>query len=208
MKVLLVNGSPHKGGVTYTALAEAAGALNTKGIETEIYHIGGKAIRGCTACGACSESRRCIFDDDPVNEFVDMAKQADGFIFGAPVYYAAVAGTMTAFLDRVFYSGGQHLAYKPGASVVCARRGGTTAALDQMNKYFTISNMPVVSSQYWNMLHGNTAEEAAQDLEGLQIMRRLGGNMAWLLKCIEAGKANGIGLPHLDEPREKTNFIR
>ena len=208
MKVLLVNGSPHKSGVTYTALAEAAGALDANGIEAEIHHIGGAAIRGCTACGACAESRKCIFDDDPVNEFVEMAKKADGFIFGAPVYYAAVAGTMTAFLDRVFYSGGQHLAYKPGASVVCARRGGTTAALDQMNKYFTISNMPLVSSQYWNMLHGNTAEEAAEDLEGLQIMRRLGSNMAWLLKCIEAGKAKGIVLPHLDEPRERTNFIR
>lgn len=206
MKVLLINGSPHKNGCTFTALSEVASALNAEGVETEIVHIGHKAMQGCTGCGKCNQLGKCVFED-LVNEIAEKAKETDGFIFGSPVYYASANGSMTAFLDRLFYSGGEHFAYKPGAAVVSARRAGTTAALDQLNKYFTISNMPVVSSQYWNMVHGNTPEEVKQDLEGMQIMRTLGKNMAWLLKSIEAGKENGLDLPK-KEKHVATNFIR
>ena len=161
----------------------------------------------CIGCGKCREAKRCVFDDDPVNEAIEKARACDGFIFGSPVYYASPNGAALAFLDRLFYAGGSALRYKPGAAVVSARRGGTTAALDALNKYFTINCMPVVSSQYWNMVHGNTPEEVVQDKEGLQIMRTLGNNMAWLLHCIQAGKEQGIALPER-EPKEKTNFIR
>jgi multimeric flavodoxin WrbA len=206
MKVLLLNGSPHTEGCTYTALCEVAKALNEEGIETEIIQIGSYAIRGCTACGSCKKTGKCAFDD-LVNEVAEKAKTADGFIFGSPVYYSGINGTMKSFLDRLFYSASQHLAYKPGAGVVSARRAGTTASLEQLNQYFTINNMPVVSSQYWNMVHGNTPDEVRQDKEGLQIMRTLGRNMAWLLKSIEAGEKNGIEKP-VGEPKERTNFIR
>jgi multimeric flavodoxin WrbA len=206
MKVLLLNGSPHKDGCTFTALSEIAKALNEDGIEAEIIQVGDKAIRGCIACAKCRETGVCVFDD-LVNEVIEKAKTADGFIFGSPVYYSGINGTMKSFLDRLFYSGSLYLAYKPGAGVVSARRAGTVAALQQLNMYFTINNMPVVSSQYWNMVHGNTAEEVLQDKEGLQIMRVLGHNMAWLLKSIEAGEKNGIEKPK-SEPRERTNFIR
>lgn len=208
MKVLLINGSPRSQGCTFTALSEVAKELNLEGIETEIFHIGTKPIRGCTDCGVCSgtKSGKCAFDDDTVNVALDKAKAADGIVFGSPVHYAAASGQITSFLDRFFYAGGG-LPYKPGAAVVTCRRGGSTAALEQLNKYFTISNMPVVSSQYWNMVHGNTPEEVRQDLEGMQIMRTLGKNMAWLLKCIEAGKEAGIKYP-VREPRAVTNFIR
>ena len=206
MKVLLLNGSPHTEGCTFTALSEIAKALNGEGIETEIIQIGNKEVRGCVACTSCKKNGKCIYDDI-VNEVAEKAKNADGFIFGSPVYYSGINGTMKSFLDRLFYSGSQYLAYKPGAGIVSARRAGTTATLDQLNKYFTINNMPIVSSQYWNMVHGNTPDEVRQDKEGLQIMRTLGGNMAWLLKSIEAGEKNGIEKP-LPEPRERTNFIR
>ncbi|MCL2246386.1 MAG: flavodoxin family protein [Lentimicrobiaceae bacterium] len=206
MKVLLINGSPHKEGCTFTALSEVAKALNEEGVETEIIQIGHLAVRGCIACGACKESGNCIFDDI-VNEVIEKAKEADGFIFGSPVYYSGINGTMKSFLDRLFYSGGKHLAYKPGAGVVSARRAGTTAALHQINHYFTINNMPLVSSQYWNMVHGNTPDEVRQDKEGMQIMRTLGRNMAWILKSIEVGEQNGVEKP-AKEPRERTNFIR
>ncbi|MCL1851096.1 MAG: flavodoxin family protein [Bacteroidetes bacterium] len=206
MKVLLLNGSPHTEGCTFTALSEVAKALNEEGIETEIIQIGNKEVRGCTACMSCRKTGQCVYDDI-VNEVVEKAKIADGFIFGSPVYYSGINGTMKSFLDRLFYSGSQYLAYKPGAGVVSARRAGTTAALDQLNKYFTINNMPLVSSQYWNMVHGSTPDEVRQDKEGLQIMRTLGRNMAWLLKSIEAGEKNGIEKP-TPEPRERTNFIR
>jgi multimeric flavodoxin WrbA len=206
MKVLLLNGSPHNDGCTYTALCEVAKALNEEGIETEIIQIGDKAIRGCIACRSCKEKGYCVFDDI-VNGVIEKAKTADGFIFGSPVYYSGINGTMKSFLDRLFFSGSQYLAYKPGAGVVSARRAGTVAAWQQLNLYFTINNMPVVSSQYWNMVHGNTAEEVLQDKEGLQIMRVLGQNMAWLLKSIEAGEKAGIEKPK-PEPRERTNFIR
>ncbi|WP_294395727.1 flavodoxin family protein [uncultured Clostridium sp.] len=206
MKVLLVNGSPHAKGCTYTALAEVAGALENQGIETEIFQLGVKPISGCIACGSCRKTGKC-FLDDPVNEFVEKAAQADGFIFGSPVHYAAASGMLTSFMDRVFYSGGVNMQNKPAAAVISARRAGTTATFDQINKYFTISNMPIVSSQYWNMVHGSTPEDVKQDLEGMQTMRALGNNMAWLLKCIEAGKAAGINLPE-KEDRVWTSFIR
>jgi multimeric flavodoxin WrbA len=208
MKVLLINGSPNKNGCTYTALSEVAKEIEKAGIETELFYIGNQPIRGCTGCGHChkSQSGKCVFDNDSVNIALEKAETADGFIFGSPVHYAAASGMITSLLDRMFYAGNV-FAYKPGAAVVSCRRGGSTTALDQLNKYFTIANMPVVSSQYWNMVHGNTPQEVAQDLEGMQTMRTLGKNMAWLLKSIEAGKKNGIALPEKEEP-QRTNFIR
>lgn len=206
-KVLLVNGSGNEYGCTYTALKEAAGALEKEGIETEIFQLGKEPIRDCIGCGGCGKLGRCVFEDGLVNEFVAKAKEADGFIFGTPVYYAHPSGRILSFLDRVFYSGGSALACKPGAAVASARRAGTTASLDVINKYMTFARMPVVSSNYWNMVHGNKPEEVLQDQEGLQIMRGIGQNMAWLIKCIEAGKAAGIERPQ-GEPKIKTNFIR
>ena len=207
MNVLLINGSPNKKGCTYAALSEVAKALKKQDIDAEIFYVGNKPIRGCTACGKCSETGKCIFDDDAVNVAIGKAAEADGFVFGSPVHYAGASGFITSFLDRCFFAGSDVFAYKPGAAVVSCRRGWATAAFDQLNKYFTISNMPVVSSQYWNMVHGNTPEEVLQDLEGLQIMRTLGQNMAWLLKSIAAGRKAGIVRP---EPEEHiwTNFIR
>lgn len=207
MKVLLINGSPKAKGCTYTALNEVASALENEGIETEIFHVGTKPIRGCMACGGCSTNNdMCVFSDDTVNIALEKAKDADGFIFGSPVHYAGASGQITSFLDRFFYAG-NGFQYKPGAAIVSCRRGGSTAAFEQLNKYFTVSNMPIVSSQYWNMVHGNTPEEVKQDLEGMQTMRTLGKNMAWLLKCINAGKEAGVTLPE-KEPRAVTNFIR
>ena len=206
MKVLLVNGSGHANGCTYTALEEVAGVLEKNGIETEIIQVGVEPIAGCIGCGACLKTGKC-FREDGVNEFVEKAKTADGFVFGSPVHYASASGMITSFLDRVFYGRGAIFQGKPGACVVSCRRGGASAAFDQLNKYFTINCMPVVSSQYWNQVHGNTPEEVKQDLEGMQTMRTLGNNMAWLLKCIEAGKATGVSFPER-EPAQKTNFIR
>lgn len=208
MKVLLINGSPKANGCTYTALSEIAKELKKENIETEIFHIGNKPIRGCIGCGGCKATNKCVFNDDIVNEGIEKVKIADGIILGSPVHYAAASGAITSFLDRLFYAyGGKFLAYKPGAAIVSCRRGGSTAAFEQLNKYFTISNMPIVSSQYWNMVHGNTPEEVKQDLEGMQTMRTLGQNMAWLLKSIQAGKDAGIKLPE-KEPKALTNFIR
>lgn len=206
MKVILVNGSPKAKGCTYTALMEVAGALEKNGIETEIFQVGTEPVAGCLGCGACVKSGKC-FMDDVVNEFMEKAKEADGFIFGSPVHYAAASGAITSFLDRAFYGKSAVFAGKPGAAVVSCRRGGASAAFDQLNKYFGISGMPVVPSQYWNQVHGNTPEEVKQDEEGMQTMRTLGNNMAWLLKCIEAGKNAGITYPKR-EPALKTNFIR
>lgn len=206
MKVILVNGSPREKGCTYTALCEVAEALEKNGIETEIFQVGAKPIAGCIGCNVCLKNGRC-FVDDPVNEFVEKAKTADGFVFGSPVHYAAASGAITSFLDRAFYGKGNVFAGKPGAAVVSCRRGGAASAFDQLNKYFTINSMPVVSSQYWNQVHGNTPDEVRQDAEGLQTMRTLGSNMAWLLKCIQAGAAAGITFPER-EPAMKTNFIR
>ncbi len=208
MKVLLVNGSPHPHGCTYTALEEVARTLNAEGIETEIFQVGTKPIAGCIACKKCVKLGKCHIED-PVNEFVNLAKSADGFIFGSPVHYAAASGAITCFMDRVFYSGSQTGAFylKPAACVVSARRAGTTATFDQLNKYFTISEMPVISSRYWNMVHGATPEDVKKDLEGLQTMRVLGRNMAWFLRCKEAGAKAGVPLP-MREERIATNFIR
>ena len=210
MKVVLVNGSPHEKGCTYTALEEVAETLKTEGIETEIFQLGTKPIAGCIACGYCGKNGRCVFSDC-VNDFNDLAKEADGFIFGSPVHYASAGGAITSFMDRVFFadlcSGRQTFYLKPAAAVVSARRAGTTAAFDQLNKYFTISQMPVISSQYWNMVHGFTPEDVKKDLEGLQIMRTLGRNMAWFLKCREAGIKAGVPFPEREE-RVSTNFIR
>lgn len=207
MKVILVNGSPDRHGCTTTALAEVAAALEREGIETEMFHIGGKPISGCLGCGRCRESGRC-FIDDCVNDFIDRAASADGFVFGSPVYFASANGAMTAFMDRVFYAAPREMFFmKPAAAVASARRAGTTVTLDQLNKYFMITQMPIVSSQYWNMVHGNTPDEVRQDLEGLQIMRTLGKNMAYMLRCLEAGRAAGVPLP-AREARVATNFIR
>ena len=205
MKVLLVNGSCHEKGCTYTALAEVAKALNENGVETEIYQLGGKKISGCNGCWACKKIKKCVMEDG-VNEFVEKAAEFDGFVFGSPVYYASASGNLISFMDRVFYSGGKFLAYKPAAAVVSCRRAGASTTFDVINKYFTINNMPVVGANYWNEIHGNTAEEAAQDEEGLQTMRILGNNMAWLLKCLQLGKDAGV--EPIRERKIMTNFIR
>lgn len=208
MNVLLLNGSPHPHGCTYTALAEVAKVLNDNGIETEILQIGSKPHPGCTACGSCTKTGTCALgDQDGLNAFLERCKSADGFIFGSPVYYASANGNLISFLDRLFYAGSQYLAHKPAAAVASARRAGTTATLDELNKYFTINQMPVVSSTYWNMVHGLCADDTKQDLEGLQTMRNLGRNMAWLLKCIEAGKTAGL-VPPTAEGDALTSFIR
>lgn len=207
MNVLLINGSPHKEGCTYTALREVGGQLEAQGITTTVFQLGTEAIQGCTACHGCRKTGVCILKgDDRVRNCIEMMKQADGIVVGSPVYYAGANGALCALLDRVFFSSGGAFAYKPGAAVVSCRRAGSTAALDRLNKYFTISNMPVVSSQYWNMVHGNSPDEVRQDREGMQIMRTLGRNMAWLLKSIEAGKGT-VNLPE-KEPHQGTNFIR
>ena len=207
MKVLLINGSPHAKGSTYTALNEVAVTLEKEGIETELIHIGHQAIRGCIACGKCREIGHCVFDD-AVNEVAEKFANADGMVVGSPVYYASANATLVAFLDRLFYSSARQFdkTMKVGAAVVSARRGGNTATFDELNKYFTISGMPVVSSQYWNQIHGNNAEEALKDEEGLQTMRTLGKNMAFLLKSISLGKET-YGLPET-ETKIATNFIR
>ena len=211
MKVLLLNGSPHKNGCTYTALSEVAKILNENDIETEIFWIGTKPQMSCIACFKCREIGECAFDNDKVNEFVKKAYDADGFIFGSPVHYAAATGGITTFLGRAFYSnsqstGGEAFRFKPAASIVSARRGGNTATYDQLNKFMGISQMPIITSYYWNMVHGNTPEEVLQDEEGLCTMRQLARNMAYFLKCIEAGKEKG--LEHEVEPKVATNFIR
>ena len=210
MKVLLVNGSPHEKGCTYTALMEVAGVLENEGIGAEVVWIGNKPLSGCIDCRACMERKKCIFDDK-VNEVLAVAQSVDGFIFGSPVHYAAASGAMTSFMDRLFFadllSGRQSFALKPAAAVVSARRAGTTATFDQLNKYFTISQMPIISSRYWNMVHGATPEDVRKDLEGLQTMRVLARNMAWFLKCKEAGLKAGVPVP-VQEENIYTNFIR
>lgn len=209
MKVLLVNGSCNKNGCTFTALSEIEKVLNGENIETEIIQIGNAPIRDCIGCKVCrnTNSLKCVFEDDMVNEIIEKAKSADGFIFGSPVYYAHPSGRLISLMDRVFYAGGGAFAFKPAAAIVSARRAGTTASLDVINKHFSLNKMPIVPSNYWNMVHGNTPDEVKQDLEGLQIMRNLGHNMAWLLKCIEAGQKAGINHPEI-EAKVRTNFIR
>lgn len=206
MKVLLVNGSPHEAGCTYTALSEVGEALRAEGVDTEMIWLGNKPVEDCIACGKCRELGKCVFDD-VVNELIGRAKEADGFVFGSPVYYAHPSGRVLSVLDRAFYAGKAAFAGKPGAGVVSARRGGTAASYDVLNKYFGISSMPVVSSTYWNMVYGNTPDEVRRDAEGMQTMRNLGRNMAYLIKCIAAGRAAGIEAP-VQETAAKTNVIR
>lgn len=208
MKVLLLNGSSHQAGCTFTALSEIADQLAAEGIDSEILQLGSAPIRDCIGCGKCTElDCQCVFDDDMINQIIAKAKEADGFIFGTPVYYAHPTGRSLSVLDRVFYAGGSAFAHKPGAAIASARRAGTTASFDAMNKYFTINQMPIVSSTYWNNVHGNAPEDVKQDLEGLQTMRNLARNMAWMLKVIEAGKQAGIEPPQA-ERTHRTNFIR
>lgn len=203
MKVLLVNGSPHKEGCTFTALTEIKERLATQDVDSEIFWIGTKAIRGCIACMKCKEGLgKCAFDDDVCNELIEKAKECDGIILGSPVYYAGPNGALCAVLDRAFYSGSANFAYKPGAAIASCRRGGSSATFDRLNKYFTITKMPVVASSYWNSVHGNTPEEVKQDLEDLHTMRTLADNMVWLLKSIE-----NKDLPKSDD-KVFTNFIR
>ena len=211
MKVLLFNGSPHKNGCTYTALEEIAKTLKEEGIESEIYQIGTQPIGACRACYACRTLGKCVINDS-VNDFVEYARGFDGFIFGSPVHYASACGGITAFLDRAFFvafaSGrGDIFLHKQGAAIASARRAGTTATLDQLNKYFAITQMPIISGRYWNMVHGATADEVKQDLEGMQNMRILARNMAWHLKCKEAGEKAGVPMPKAEET-VFTNFIR
>ncbi|MBQ8885728.1 MAG: flavodoxin family protein [Clostridia bacterium] len=207
MKVLLVNGSPHEKGCTNRALEEVQKTLIKNGVEAEIYWIGREPISGCLGCGACRKTGgNCVINSDKVNEFTEKAKTADGFIFGSPVHYASAGGAIISFMDRAFYSGAAALRYKPAAAVVSCRRAGGTATFDVINKYFTICSMPIVSSNYWNEVHGSRAEDVQQDIEGLQTMRVLGYNMAWLLKCIELGK--GAGIEPEKENKIYTNFVR
>ena len=206
MRVILVNGSPKEKGCTYTALKEVEKQLNKNEIETEIFWIGNKPVSGCLGCGGCLKTGKCVIDDK-VNEFLEKAKETDGFVFGSPVHFAASSGMLSSFMDRVFYGRGKLFANKVASAVVSCRRGGATAAIDEIKKYFLMANMPIVSSQYWNMVHGNTPEEVLKDKEGMQTMRTLGNNMAWLLKCIKEGEKAGISLPE-NEDVIRTNFIR
>ncbi|MGN0880758.1 flavodoxin family protein [Cloacibacillus porcorum] len=206
MKVLMINGSPNEHGCTYTALCEVGGVLAKHGIETEMFYIGKKPVAGCIACMKCQTAGKCVFDDE-VNKMSARLDEFAALVVGSPVYYAAPAGQLCAFLDRLFFSSGGRMAGKLAASVVSCRRGGASAAFDRLNKYFSISNMNVVGSQYWNQVHGFTPEDVRRDGEGLQTMRALGENMAWLLKSIEAGRKAGVAAPVYEE-RIATNFIR
>ena len=205
MKVVLFNGSPKKNGCTYTALDVIAKELNKEGIDTEIFHAGA-ATKGCLGCKYCIENKKCI-TDDCVNEAAKLLKDADAIVLGSPVHFAGASGMITSFLDRLFYSAGSALRLKPCAVITSCRRGGSTATLDQLLKYPEYKEMPIVNAQYWTMVHGNTPEEVLQDKEGIQAMRTLGKNMAWLLKCLKAGEEAGIKKPDMEE-KIKTSFIR
>ena len=207
MNVLLLNGSSHPNGCTYTALRQVADVLEAEGIAAEILQLGTAPIRDCTACGGCKGKGRCVFPDDGINALIEKAQTADGFVFGTPVYYAHPSGRILSVLDRAFYAGKDAFAHKPAAAVASARRAGTIASVDVLNKYFTISQMPVVSSSYWNEVHGSVPGDVALDEEGLQTMRNLGRNMAWMLRCIQAGREAGF-LPPQAESGARTNFIR
>lgn len=205
-KVLMINGSPHEFGCTYTALKEVADTLEKNGVETEILYLGIKPVAGCIACGKCGQTGRCVFNDQ-VNRVLEKLAEYQGIVVGSPVYFAGPTGQICAFLDRLFYCGGDRMKGKVAAAVVSCRRGGATAAFDRLNKYFTISNMHVAGSQYWNQIHGKTPAQAVKDLEGLQTMRTLGQNMAWFIKSIAAGEAAGLAAPEY-EKTQITNFIR
>ena len=211
MKVLLFNGSPHKDGCTFTALSEIQKTLKEEGVESEIYQIGLQQVSGCRACRACAKLGKCVINDG-VNEFLEYARDFDAFVLGSPVYYAAAAGGAISFLNRAFFAAfmsgrGDIFLHKPGAAIVSARRAGTTTTLDQLNKYFTITQMPIISGRYWNMVHGHTPDDVRKDLEGMQNMRILARNMAYYLKCIDAGKISGV-IPPKQEETIYTDFIR
>ena len=207
MKVLMVNGSSYEG-CTFTALSEIGKILEKNGIEWEILNVGGNPLRDCIGCGACKNlDCQCVFDDDIVNEFLRKAKEADGYIFGSPVYFAHPTGRILSLLDRAFVAGKKIFTHKPAACITSARRGGTTASYDVLNKYLGICQMPVVSSSYWNMVHGNTPEQVLQDEEGMQTMKNLGENMSWILKCIDIAKKNGVNPPE-NITTVRTNFIK
>lgn len=202
MKVLMLNGSPKENGSTRTALNEVAKVLESYSIQTEIVHVGSAPVQDCTGCMACRKTSRCKFDTDHVNATADLLRVADGFIVGSPVHYAGPTGAVGSFLSRMFYSASASFAHKPAAAIVCCRRSGATAALDRLQKYFSISQMPVVSSQYWNVVHGHDPEDLRHDPEGMQTMRTLAHNMAWTLQNLK-------GAPNPDtEPRQRTNFVR
>ena len=207
MKALLINGSPRERGCTYTALSELARTLEAEGIETELIQAGARTTHGCIACGKCNETHRCIFNEDIVNEVLDDMDHADGIIVGTPTYYAGANGTLECIMDRLFYAG-NNFAHKPAAAIAVARRAGTNAAIDDLTKYFTISQMPLATSVYWPMEFGGNAEQTREDAEGRYVMKRLGANMAWLLKCIDAGKKADIRPPKDTGDRPWTNFIR
>ena len=207
MKVLLINGSHHAQGCTFTALSVVADELNKAGVKTEIVHVGHKDIRGCIGCYKCKEMGCCVFDKDMVNEVAKKFEEADGLVIGSPVYFAGANGTLVSLLDRLFFSSPFEKRFKVGAAVVSARRMGTTATLDQLNKYFLHGEMPVAASRYWNAVHGNNPQEVMQDEEGLQTMRALGRNMAFLICAIHAERERH-GLPEQEPLRIATNFIR
>ncbi len=206
MKVLLINGGPREFGCTYTALAEVQSVLEQNGVETEMLYLGKTPVAGCIVCGLCRKAGICAFDDK-VNDVIDELDEIDGIIVGSPVYYAGISGQITSFLDRLFFAAGSKMKGKPAAAVVSCRRGGASAAFEIINKYFMMNNMPIVTSQYWNQVHGNTPDEVRKDEEGLQTMRTLAQNMVWLLRSIEAGKQAGVEYPTY-EKKIATNFIR
>lgn len=206
MKVLLINGSANRKGSTFTGLSEIAQVLKDAGVESEIWQIGNDPIRDCCGCGACRKIGKCIFEDGGVNELIEKARGCDGFVFGTPVYYAHPSGRILSLLDRAFYAGGSAFAFKPAFALAVARRAGTTASFDVLNKYFTINNMPVVSSNYWNNIHGRNGEDVNKDSEGLQTLRNGARNLVWILKCIESGRQNGLEHPQ-NEERIWTHFI-
>ncbi len=210
MKVLLINGSNKTNGCTNRALEEVAKVLVENGVEYEIFQVGAAPIRDCIGCNQCSaklKNNTCIFNDDVVNQLIKKASECDGFVFGTPVYYAHPSGRILSLLDRVFYAGSRVFKHKPAFAIASARRAGTTASIDVLNKYFMFAQMPVVSSTYWNMVHGNIPEQVEQDLEGLQTMRNAARNLVWLMKCIELGKVNNVEPPK-NESGVRTSFIR
>lgn len=208
MKVLLINGSAKEASCTFTALSHVAKILEQSGVACEIVQLGGEPIRDCTGCLACRQlDNQCVHDDDMINAIIKKAEQADGFVFGSPVYYAHPSGRLLSALDRIFYAGSSVFAHKPGFAVVSARRAGTTASFDVINKYFTLAQMPIVSSTYWNMVHGAKPDDVLQDKEGIQTMENAANNMVWMLSCIEAGKQIGIN-PPVAKRDFRTNFIQ
>lgn len=207
MKVLLINGSPKEDGCTFTALSALEIMLKQEGLETEIYNVGNQAVHGCADCLMCLETGRCAYEDDSANEIIAKIQEADGLIIGSPVYFAAVNGALNALLDRVFYAAGSTFAHKPAAAIASARRAGTSTTIDQLNKYFAVSQMPIVTSTYWNNIHGRRSGQIAQDQEGLQTLMNLAKNMAWMLRCIEAGKEKGI-MPPAPITGARTDFYK